>query len=154
MSEQEGRIVGIALKRGHGAPLEEVERAEVGEGGLDGNVQQREHRRITIMSKELWEEVQGELDVQMPWTTRRANVLVEGIDLAASMGKSLRLGDITVRINGETEPCGQMEAAQSGLLKALTPACRGGVYGNVLETGSICVGDTIRVVEESNSSGE
>lgn len=154
MSERAGRVVAIALKRAHGAPLEEVERAEAGEEGLDGNVDQRAHRRITILSKEQWEEVEAEMKVQMPWTTRRANILVEGIDLAATLGKSLQLGDVRVRINGETEPCGQMESAQPGLLDALKPACRGGVYGSVVETGPICIGDTIRVVEESNSRGE
>ena len=154
MGQQEGKVVAIALKRTHGAPLEEVEKAEVGEEGLDGNVHQRAERRITFLSKEQWAEVERELDTTLPWTTRRANILVEGLDLAATLGKSLQLGDVRVRINGETEPCGQMEAAQPGLLDALKPECRGGVYGTVVDTGSIRVGDTIQVLEESNSTNE
>ena len=68
--------------------------------------------------------------------------------------QSLHLGDLKVHINGETEPCGQMEAAQAGLRDAMKPECRGGVYGNVVQAGPIRVGDTIRVVEESNPLNE
>ena len=154
MAQQEGKVVSIALKTAHGAPLIEVQEAQVSEEGLEGNVHQRAERRVTFLSKEQWAEVEQELDTPLPWTVRRANILVEGLDLAATLGESLRLGEVTIHINGETEPCGQMEAAQPGLRDALKPECRGGVYGNVSGAGPIRTGDTIRVVEESNSSGE
>ena len=149
MSEQEGRVVAIALKRAHGAPLVVVESVRVTEEGLEGNVHQRAARRITILSKEQWAEAEKEVATSLPWTTRRANILVEGLNLPSALGKSLQLGEVSVHINGETEPCGQMEAAQAGLLNALKPEGRGGVYGNVVRTGAIRVGDTIRVLEES-----
>ncbi len=154
MGQQQGKVVAIALKTAHGAPLIEVQSVQVSEEGLEGNVHQRAERRVTFLSKEQWAEVEQELDTPLSWTIRRANILVEGLDLAATLGKSLQLGDVRVHINGETEPCGQMEAAQTGLRDALKPECRGGVYGNVVGAGPIRTGDTIRVVEESNSTGE
>ena len=154
MGQQEGKIVSIALKTAHGAPLIEVQEARVSEEGIEGNVHQRAERRITFLSKEQWAEVEQELDTLLPWTTRRANILVEGLDLVATLGKSLQLGDVRIHINGETEPCGQMEAAHAGLRDVMKPDCRGGVYGNVVQPGPIRVGDTIRVVEESNSTNE
>ena len=154
MGQQEGKIVSIALKMAHGAPMNEVQEAQVSEEGIEGNVHQRAERRLTFLSKEQWAEVEQQLDTPLPWTVRRANILVEGLDLAATLGKSLHVGDLKVHINGETEPCGQMEAAQAGLWGAMKPECRGGVYGNVVQAGPIRVGDTIRVVEESNVRNE
>ena len=154
MSEREGRVVSIALKTAHGAPLEEVQEARVTEEGLEGNVHQRAARRITFLSKEQWAEVEMELATTLPWTTRRANILVEGLDLRSALGKSLQLGAVRVQINGETEPCGQMEAAQAGLRNALKPELRGGVYGSVVHPGTIWVGDTICVLDESIPTSE
>ena len=134
--------------------MNEVQEARVSEEGLEGSIHQRAERRITFLSKEQWAGVERELGAPLPWTVRRANILVEGLDLAATLGKSLHVGDLKVHINGETEPCGQMEAAQAGLRDAMKPECRGGVYGNVVQAGAIRVGDTIRVVEESNPLNE
>lgn len=146
MTESNGTIVGLALKRAHGTPMEVVEQAEATEDGLVGNVHQRRERRITLLSREQWEATQAELGGGLPWTTRRANVLVEGLDLGPLIGKNLRVGEVEIHLYGETHPCSQMEDAQPGLLKAMTPECRGGVYGNVLQGGALRIGDTVTVL--------
>jgi MOSC domain-containing protein YiiM len=72
---------------------------------------------------------------------RRANLLLDGIDLRGSRGRVLRIGAARVRILGETRPCHQMEAACAGLLAALSPPWGGGAFGEVLDPGAIAVGD-------------
>lgn len=143
-----GTIAAIALKRAHRAPMEEVAEAvaEV-DGGLQGCVKPPARRGVTFISKEQWAEVQQNLDTDIPWHSRRANVLTEGVVMAELLGKTIRVGAIRLRIEGETEPCQRMEAIHTGLQSSLEPACRGGVYGRVLQGGSIRVGDSIEVVE-------
>jgi len=151
MSETEGVIVGLAVKTAHGAPMELVDSVSVTEEGIEGNVHQRNERRITLLSKEQWVEMQTELGGDLPWTTRRANVLVEGLPLGDLIGKTLQVGGIEVHLYGETHPCGQMEAAQAGLQATMTPECRGGVHGSVVSGGEVRVGDTVQVLGRSKS---
>lgn len=142
------RLVAIAIKTAHGAPLELVDRAEVTiSEGLVGNVPQSSYRRVTLLSREQWDDVTAEAGVALPWQTRRANLLVEGLDLAGLKGKLVRLGDVELNINGETKPCNQMDEAHYGLQAILTPEWRGGVYGSVQKGGTIRKGDAITVVE-------
>lgn len=146
---REGLVQAIALRTGRGTPMEDVTEAVAIEGaGLDGNVEAPAHRGITFISSVQWDQAQGEIQGGKPWQTRRANVLVDRPKLGDLIGKTIVVGESKVKIEGETEPCGKMERAQTGLRAALTPECRGGVYGRVLQGGAIRVGDTISIVEE------
>lgn len=156
-TDMNGRIVGLALKPEHRGPMREVDEAEIGlEGleGLEGNAAQSDYRRVTLISREQWDEVQNLLNTSLPWHTRRANILVEGLPLAGLIGKKVRLGEAELEVNGETEPCSRMDQIFPGLRRALEPDCRGGVYAAVLKPGAVCVGDTIGVLDESHTSDE
>ena len=74
---------------------------------------------------------------------RRANLLVEGVDLDDSQERVLRIGAARVRISGETRPCKQMDDACPGLQAALSPPWGGGAFGEVLDDGEIAVGDPV-----------
>ena len=143
------RVVGIAVKTQKRAPLEPTDEVNVTEDGIEGNIPESVQRRITLISREQWEQVQREIPTDLPWLTRRANILVEGIILSETIGKSLRIGEITLKIQGETEPCGLMDTYCSGLMAALTPEMRAGVYGSVEKGGKIRLNDTISVEIES-----
>jgi MOSC domain-containing protein YiiM len=140
-------IVSIAIKREKRQALDEVERAEINAQGVVGNIVQSDHRRVTLMSREHWAQVQTELSMDLPWTTRRANILVTGMDMAGSMGKTLTIGDVKLLVEGETVPCGLMDDYFEGLKLALAPDYRGGVCARVLNGGNIANGDTISVSE-------
>ena len=71
---------------------------------------------------------------------RRANLLVEGVDLDFSRGRVLRIGDTRVRVFGEVRPCHQMDEACPGLQAALDPPWAGGAFGEVIAGGAITVG--------------
>lgn len=144
------RIAGIAIKEEHRQPLVEVERAEIVESGLVGNVSQSDRRRVTLMAREQWEAVQSELGTDLPWITRRANILTEGLTMGGLMGKSLKIGDAELLVEGETVPCDLMDEYFHGLKEVLTPDCRGGVYARVIRAGEIGVGDTISVLGQSH----
>lgn len=113
--------------------------------GLEGDQPRSAHRAVTVLSLEQWSETMAELGADLPLSTRRANVIVSGVDLPSSVGKQLRLGSVTLEIVGETRPCGTMDAAYQGLKQALTPKLRAGVHGRVVTEGEIRVGDAVEI---------
>ncbi|MPY26394.1 MOSC domain-containing protein [Shewanella psychropiezotolerans] len=101
-------------------------------------------RQVTVMSKEQWQTVCAELNTMLPWTTRRANLLVEGLSFTpAHVGKILQIGELKLEITGETDPCKKMEIAHAGLEAALRPDWRGGVTCRVLNDAEINTGDSV-----------
>ncbi|HYR28593.1 MAG TPA: MOSC domain-containing protein [Thermoanaerobaculia bacterium] len=138
-----GEIVAIWIKRFKHGPMDPVTEAVAVEGrGLVDNANQRGKRQVTIIDESRWAEAQEEVGVpDLDPRTRRANLMLRGIDLERTNGRLLRLGDVTVRIYGETRPCHQMEEAQPGLRAALSPRWRGGAFGEIVTGGTIRVGD-------------
>ena len=129
--------------------MREVAEAEAAlGGGLLDDLPVDPDRGITLLAADQWDDVTEELERDLPWHTRRANLLVGCATLAGLLGKSIRVGTVTVEIKGVTEPCGLMDRICPGLLKALTPDSRGGVHGKVVQSGTIKIGDTVKVQEE------
>lgn len=142
-----GEIVDIWIKRAHGGVMDRVQQAEAIAGrGLIGNADQGRRRQITIIDEAAWREAAAETGHDVDPSKRRANVMLRGMPLADSRGKLLRLGECLVRILGETRPCEQMEEAQAGLRKALSPNWRAGVFGEIVEGGAIRIGDRAEFV--------
>ena len=67
----------------------------------------------------------SELGSSLDPSTRRANFLIEGVDLVESRGRVLRCGDVKIEIRGETKPCNRMDEALSGLKDLMWPEWRG-----------------------------
>lgn len=139
-----GQIIGIALRTAARGPMRELSTIEVAhDGTLAGDHRASGNRAITFLSSGQWRAVQQELQVELPWHTRRANLLVECDSLENLVGRTVRVGSVEVVILGETEPCARMEELQPGLLEALVPHMRGGVHGRVSQGGTIRVGDLL-----------
>ena len=142
-----GEIVNIWIKRAHRGVMDPVTEAEaIADRGLIGNADQGRRRQITIIDETAWHEASAETGAEVDPSKRRANVMLRGIPLAESRGKTLRLGACVVRILGETRPCERMEEAQPGLRKALGTNWRAGVFGEIVEGGPIRVGDRAELV--------
>jgi MOSC domain-containing protein YiiM len=144
-----GRVERIWLKRMKGGPMDPQETATLVAGrGLKGNANQGGKRQVTILSRETWERIAGQLERAPDPAKRRANLLVSGVDLANARGRILRIGGHRIRIYGETRPCEQMEAAAVGLQEGLSEPWGGGVFGEVLDDGEIRVGDEVSVSDQ------
>jgi MOSC domain-containing protein YiiM len=112
--------------------------------GVEGDFRGRPGKRqVTIVAREDWEAACAELGVELDWSLRRANVLVEGLALDQTAGRRLELGGATLEITCETDPCRIMDLQHPGLRKALEPAWRGGVSCRVIADGDVRVGDAV-----------
>jgi MOSC domain-containing protein YiiM len=115
--------------------------------GIVGNANQGGRRQVTIIEQEAWDDVMRELRAALPPSARRANLMLRGVRLQDSRGRTLRVGGCRIRIFGETKPCAQMDGALPGLREAMYADWRGGAFGEVLDDGRIAVGDIAAWVE-------
>jgi MOSC domain-containing protein YiiM len=135
-----GEIVAIWIKRAHRGPMDRVDEAQLVAGrGLEGSADQGGWRQVTIISEESWRDAVAALGEDVDPSRRRANVMVRGVDLENSRGKTLRLGDCVVSIRGENPPCKLMRDMQ----QPLKPHWRAGVFGEIVAGGPIRVGDSV-----------
>ena len=142
-----GIVKGIAVRDTSRAPMKEQQQVEVSLAhGIVQDYRGTGLRQVTFLDVGQWQEVLDELGIELPWYTRRANVLIEGIALPTTVGRRLQIGACRFAIGGETTPCERMDELQPGLRRILTPALRGGVWGKVLQSGALRVGDAVEVL--------
>ncbi|WP_280771005.1 MOSC domain-containing protein [Salipaludibacillus daqingensis] len=139
-----GELRAIWIKRMKRGPMDATNRAILHENqGIENNADQRGKRQVTIMEEEKWESLMTQLNGQLNPETRRANLMVKGIDLEKSRGKVLKIGENLIEIIGETKPCERMDEALPGLKDAMYPRWQGGAYGVILTDGEIEIGDPV-----------
>jgi MOSC domain-containing protein YiiM len=141
-----GRLLGIGCAPAKRAPLVPATTGRISvASGLEGDVRgSTPGRQITVLFRESWEAACGDVGVKLPWLTRRANLLVEGLETPQS-GR-LCVGEVVLEVTSETKPCRVMEAAQRGLRAAMELDWRGGVCCRVVHGGTISVGDVVELL--------
>jgi len=143
-----GRLIGIARAAQLRAPLEELSVVQISvESGIEGDARGvKPRRQVTVLFREGWEAACREIASQLPWTTRRANLYVEGFKFPREPGWRLRVGGVVLEVTQETAPCELMERAHAGLRSAMTPDWRGGVCCSVVRGGEIRIGSMVERV--------
>ena len=147
-----GVLAGIAR---HARPKAVMERLDLAivtlAGGIAGDFRGvmkgcPYRRQVTLIERSDWEAALGEVGHSLCWEERRANLLVDGLDLPQVAGVRLRIGaDVVLQVTRETDPCDRMDALAQGLKAALLPDWRGGACAMVVMGGRIAVGDIIRI---------
>ena len=136
----------IAIKNRPRVAMQAIDsaRVEVASGILGDFRGSQRDRQITILSESAWRKACAEVGAELPWTVRRANLLVDGIEFDQSfVGRRVRIGEVELEITEETDPCSMMDAQHPGLTAALEPEWRGGVCCKVLRPGDIRIGDRV-----------
>jgi MOSC domain-containing protein YiiM len=144
-----GKLIGIARRDKPRAPMEELQRVAVFvERGIDGDARGMvADRHVTLIFREDWEAACRDHGRALPWTTRRANLYVEGLNGFKRVGARIRIGELVLEVTEENLPCNVMDRQSQGLRAALQPDWRAGVACNVLTPGDIALGDRVEVVE-------
>lgn len=151
-----GVLAGIARHGRPRGPIETLDAVDVSiEGGLAGDFRGavkpggRGRRQVSLIERADWESAMSELSVDHHWSARRANLLVDAIDLPQRAGARVRIGTVLLEITQECDPCSRMEEIEPGLKAALTPDWRGGALAKVIEGGRIAVGDSITMENDA-----
>ncbi len=143
-------LLGIAIRAKKRAEMQQLQSAQVSlEKGIADDFRGKPGKRqVTVLMQDGWQVACAEAGVELPWIERRANLLIEGLDLQESVGAIIRIGAVKLLITRETDPCQRMEETQPGLFAAMTKQWRGGVCCQVLEAGQIAVGDEVELISD------
>ena len=78
-----GQLTGIARRSARRAVMEEVGSASVSiQFGIDGDYRgEMRGRQVTILASQDWQAACSDVGTDLPWTTRRANLLIDGVVL-------------------------------------------------------------------------
>ncbi len=152
-----GVLTGIARHGRPRGPIETLEAIDVTvEAGLVGDFRGavkpggKGKRQVSLIEAGDWAAAMAELGHDLHWWARRANLLIEGLDLPQTPGARVRIGaHVVIEITTECDPCSRMEEIAPGLKAALTPDWRGGALGRVLSGGRIAIGDAVVVEEQA-----
>jgi MOSC domain-containing protein YiiM len=143
-----GKVEDIARREKIRAPMETLDTVIVDKKmGLAGDIRGGSlKRQVTILTAEAWKSVCEEIQSDLPWTTRRANILISGIKLPQKSGYQIKIGEVLLEVTRQTDPCERMDEQYLGLTNALMPDWRGGVCCKVLCGGKIDHGDEVKLV--------
>lgn len=158
-----GRVTALYLAPAAGEPMRP--RAEVrtaaGGMGLEGDRYARESGHwsthewepVTLVSAEALEAVSDRLGRTIDAVSARRNLVTRGVDLAALVGQTFRVGEVTLEGTRPCDPCRYLEELSGipGLLDGLVG--RGGLRAAIRSGGTIRVGDRIELVEAESASG-
>ena len=139
-------VKSIAYRKNPKTPMIEVDQAEIScEAGVVLDFRGKPGKRqVTLLSAQSWQTVCDALNTDLPWTYRRANILIDGLCFsAADVGTIIQIGNVQLMVMIETDPCPRMDAQFEGLTQALTPDWRAGVCCKVVQSGTVHIGDKV-----------
>jgi MOSC domain-containing protein YiiM len=99
-------------------------------------------RQVTFIESEAVEAVNRDYELALATGETRRNIVTSGIALNHLVGREFSVGSARFRGIKLCEPCGHLEKlTREGIRKALLH--RGGLRAEVLEGGTVSVGDTV-----------
>lgn len=150
----EGRVEGIFTAAARGEPMQARDRVDALAGaGLAGDrytagegtwsrTETGPDRQVTLIEAEALDAVRRDYGLALAPESTRRNLLVRGVALNHLVGATFRVGEAWLRGVELCEPCARMEQTGGpGAWGALVH--RGGLRAEILEGGSIRVGDPV-----------
>jgi len=104
--------------------------------------------QVTLVSRSALEHVRSEFDIDLFDGRHRRNVVVDGLDVVDLIDTRFRIGEAVFEGTRRRPPCAHVEevADEEGVARALRDE-RGGICADVVEGGTLEVGDDLTVVE-------
>lgn len=149
-----GRLVAIYVAPTAGAPMEARDSIEAVTGvGLAGDRYalrtgtysntNRGPRDVTLIEREAIDAVRNEDAIAVTEAETRRNLVTEGVPLNHLVGRTFRVGAVTLRGLRLSEPCAYLEqlTGLEGVNRAFVH--RGGLRATVVDGGELRVGDPV-----------
>lgn len=144
MTDEGHRVLRLWVRPRTDAPLEERDHLAIETGkGVVGDHAHGRLRHVTIVFEDDFAAAARVLGRPVDPSARRANVLVSGGDGRRFVGRTIRLGGVTLEVKGLVAPCDAMDRAAQGLKDALAPDGRAGIWGRVVEGAVLRPGDVL-----------
>ena len=140
-------VVSIHIAAERNGPAQALAEARVvADHGIDGDWRShpRNSRQLTLIEEEGLLATGSRLGLTVPPGASRRQVVVRGISLNATVGKTLRLGRVLVTVTDRCDPCENMERTIAPGAR-LAMATHGGICARVVEGGTLRVGDQVVV---------
>lgn len=156
-----GVVVSLHIAPVGAAPMQSVRRVTAVAGrGLEGDryfsqlgtysKDPGSGRDVTLIESEAIEALGREYGVELDAGLTRRNLVTRGVPLNHLVEREFRVGAVSLRGTRLCEPCAHMEKLTvKGAMRGLIH--RGGLRAEILTSGIIRVGDSIRVVEAKAS---
>ena len=141
------------------APMEVLESVKAVEGqGLEGdryckgegtfsNTVKSPSQEVTLIESEMVEAFNERGETTLEPHAFRRNLLTRGISLNALVGKTFKVGDVTLKGTRLCEPCNHLATiVHKDVLQMVHQA---GLRAGIVSSGTISVGDPIQVLVEA-----
>lgn len=138
-------VVSIHIAGERNGPARSLAEAKVvTDYGIEGDWRShpRNSRQLTLIEEESLLATGRKLGLTVPAGSSRRQVVVRGLSLNRTVGKTLRLGHVLVWVTDICDPCENMERT-IGPGARLAMAAHGGVCARVVEGGTLRVGDQV-----------
>lgn len=159
-----GEIAGIFVSDEAGAPMRSLSQVSAVAGaGLEGDRYQTgdgfmSSRRgggleLTLVESEALAELSRENGVEISPADSRRNLATRGIRLNDLVNRDFRIGEATIRGVRLCEPCARIEKlVGKPFVKPMVH--RAGLRADIIESGTIRVGDGIELLDGADSAAE
>lgn len=153
-----GHVDALFTAPADGEPMQPHEAVEAVSGGLrgdryllgTGHYAPFDVCEVTFVASEALDEIRRRYDIDLFDGRHRRNVVTGGVDLYDLLETTFSVGEATFRGTRPRPPCAHVErvAGEEGVARALKQR-RGGICADVVEGGTVRVGDDIAIVEAS-----
>jgi MOSC domain-containing protein YiiM len=149
----EGEVVAIYIGPDKGEPMQSRDSVQaIADRGLEGDryfqksgtfSNDKPGRAVTLIEAEAVEAASKTYDVEIDPSETRRNIVTRGVPLNHLVDKDFTVGNVRLHGVKLCEPCGHLERVTEKGVKA--PLIhRGGLRAEILNDGTIGVGDTVR----------
>ena len=104
-------------------------------------------RDLTLIESEVLEAIERESDVELAPGEHRRNVTTRGVALNHLVGERFRVGDVVCEGARLCEPCEHLQSL-TGDEVVSSLVRRGGLRANIVESGTVHVGDDVSAIRE------
>jgi MOSC domain-containing protein YiiM len=146
-----GRVVGVCMNQRRTDPKKNVEHGFLQKGlGLVGDAHAGSEKEVSLLAIESIQRLCRETGISAGPGSFAENITTEGIDLVSlPIGSKLQIGDaklVVIQIGKDPSQAHTYNYQGYSILP------KEGVFCKVIESGEVKIGDTVRIIKDSEKS--